>query len=273
MTPWSSGLDSREEVSVAPQGFDVKRDGIERGKVDAVEYDSPTVGGKRPMLIYTPPGYSTERRYPVLYLLHGIADDERGWYRKGSADVILDNLAADGKVVPMIVVMPNGRAAKGLTAGAPRDRQFEAFAAFGDDLLQHIIPYVESHYAVKADRDGRALAGLSMGGGQSLNFGLTHPDTFAWVGAFSSAPNTWPVADLVKDAEAVAGRLRLLWLSCGDRDGLIDLNAALHADLERRRVPHVWYVDAGGGHDLPVWKNDLYLLAPRLFRDGPGAGR
>jgi enterochelin esterase-like enzyme len=219
------------------------------------------------MVVYTPPGYSKDVKYPVLYLLHGIGDDETGWQRKGSADVILDNLHADKKLVPMIVVMPNGRAA----AGPPPANPFggnapQAFAAFEDDLLKDIIPYVESHDSVRADREHRALAGLSMGGGQSLNFGLKHLDVFAWVGGFSSAPNTKKAADLIADPGDATKRLRLLWISCGDRDRLMDISRSFHAALEEMKVPHVWRVDAGG-HEWPVWKNDLHSLSQLLFRD------
>jgi enterochelin esterase-like enzyme len=202
----------------------------------------------------------------VLYLLHGIGDEETGWWKKGSADVILDNLLAERKAVPMIVVMPNGRAAKDVTVRTPWGQQAPAFAAFEDDLLKDLIPYVESHYSVKADREHRALAGLSMGGGQSLNFGLKHLDTFAWVGGFSSAPNTRPAADLLPDPAGAARKLRLLWVSCGDADRLMDISQRFHAALVEKKVPHVWHVDTGG-HTWPVWKNDLYLLAQKLFRD------
>ena len=258
------GTTSKEQPA-PPKGFDARRDGIARGKMETVEYDSKTVGAKRRMLIYTPPGYSKDRKYPVLYLLHGIGDDETGWHQRGSAEVILDNLIADKKIVPMIVVMPNGRAATDVSVSSPRDKQFPAFAAFEDDLLKDLIPYVESQYAVQADRAHRALAGLSMGGGQSLNFGLKHPDTFAWVGGFSSAPNTKPARDLLRDPAALK-KLRLLWLSCGDKDRLLDISKSLHSALEDKKVAHVWHIDSGG-HTWPVWKNDLYLLSQRLFRD------
>jgi enterochelin esterase-like enzyme len=255
-----------KDLPMAPKGFDVKRDDIDRGKVETVEYDSKTVGVKRKMLVYTPPGYSKDSKYPVLYLLHGIGDDETGWTKKGSADGILDNLYADKKLVPMIVVMPNGRAAADVTVSTPWDKQFKAFEAFEDDLLKDVIPYIESHYSVKADRDRRALAGLSMGGGQSLNFGLRRLETFAWVGGFSSAPNTKPAGDLIGDPAEAGKKLRLLWVSCGDKDRLMDLSKSFHAALEEMKVAHIWHVDAGG-HDWAVWKNDLYLLAPMLFRD------
>jgi enterochelin esterase-like enzyme len=259
-------LDEPADLPPAPKGFDMQRDNIERGKVETVEYDSKTVGAKRPMLVYTPPGYSKDRKYPVLYLLHGIGDDETGWVKKGSADVVLDNLYADKKLVPMIVVMPNGRAATDVTVNTPWDKQAKAFEAFEDDLLKDVIPYVDGHYAVQADREHRALAGLSMGGGQSLNFGLKHLDTFAWVGGFSSAPNTKPAADLVTDPGDAAKKLRLLWVSCGDQDRLMDISKKFHEALEEKKAPHVWHVDSGG-HEWPVWKNDLYLLSQMLFRD------
>ncbi|HEY8503455.1 MAG TPA: alpha/beta hydrolase-fold protein, partial [Gemmataceae bacterium] len=255
-----------KQLSAAPPGFDRKRDGIDRGKVEAVEYESRTVGARRRALVYTPPGYTKDKQYPVLYLLHGIGDDENGWTRLGSADVILDNLHADGKVVPMIVVMPNGRAAVGVTPRTPWDKQFPAFAAFEKDLLEDLIPFVEKNYAARPDRESRALAGLSMGGGQALNFGLAHLDTFAWVGGFSSAPNTRPAAELVKDPAEAAKKLRLLWVSCGDADRLMRISRAFHETLEENNVPHVWHVDAGG-HTWPVWKNDLYLFAQKLFRE------
>jgi enterochelin esterase-like enzyme len=247
-----------------PKGFDAPRPDGEHGKVETVQYDSKSIGIPRKMGIYTPPGYAKAKKYPVLYLLHGIGDDETGWVKKGSAAAILDNLYADKKAVPMIVVMPNGRAAANVSARTSREKQFQAFEAFQEDLLKDIIPYIESHYSVRADRQHRALAGLSMGGGQSLNIGLKHLDTFAWIGGFSSAPNTKPAATLVPDPAAARKRLRLLWLSCGDKDGLLRLSQSFHTYLNEKQVPHIWHVDSGG-HTWPVWKNDLYQLAQRLF--------
>jgi poly(3-hydroxybutyrate) depolymerase len=147
---------SRAQAPAAPKGFDSQRDSIERGKIESVEYDSKTVGAKRKMVIYTPPGYAKANKYPVLYLLHGAGDDETGWQQKGSADVILDNLYADKKLVPMIVVMPNG------FARAPGDKSVKGGkgkgnSAFEADLLKDIIPFFESHYAVDAGREHRAL--------------------------------------------------------------------------------------------------------------------
>jgi predicted peptidase len=256
-----------KKTSSAPKGFDRKREGVARGNVETIEYDSKTVGIKRKALVYTPAGYSKERKYPVLYLLHGIGDDETHWRKNGAADVILDNLLAEKKAGPMVVVMPNGRAAKGMTPRTPWKEQGPAFAAFENDLLKDLMPYVEKNYSVKEGREHRAIAGLSMGGGQSLNFGIKHLDRFAWVGAFSPAPNTEHAAGLAKVLAGAEKKPRLLWLSCGDEDFLVKISQGLHAALDAKEVPHVWHVGRGG-HTWPVWKSDLYFLAQRLFRDG-----
>jgi enterochelin esterase-like enzyme len=259
--------DPAQGLPPPPAGFDTRRDGIDRGKLETVEYDSTTVGGKRKAQVYTPPGYTRDQKYPVLYLLHGIGGDENEWARGGSPDVILDNLYADKKAVPMIVVLPNGRAAKDVTARDPIPKQSPAFAAFEKDLLTDLIPFIEKTYPVKADREARALAGLSMGGGQSLNFGLGNLDTFAWVGGFSSAPNTRPPADLVKDPAEAARKLRLLYVACGDKDRLFGISQGVHTMLDEKKVPHIYNVIPGGQHDFKVWKSDLYHFAQLLFRE------
>jgi len=304
----------------APAGFDVRQAGIQSGRVERVEYDSKVTGNKRPAIVYTPPGYSAARKYPVLYLLHGIGGNESHWTQFGVADVILDNLIAANKAVPMIVVMPNGRASnepstmfagrggragggpgagrqgaaadatpqgtpEGTRAGGPagaapaadgsgRGRpggagmavEFTAYAAFERELVGDLIPFIESRYSVQTDREHRALAGLSMGGGQSLNFGLANLDTFAWVGGFSSAPNTAPPAQLVTNPAVAAKKLKLLWVSCGDKDSLFNISEGVHNYLSANRVPHIWHIDVGGAHTFPVWKNDLYHLSTLLFR-------
>ena len=250
---------------VPPAGFDVRRDDIPHGKLEMIEYHSKTVGTTRRMQVYTPPGYATGRKYPVLYLLHGIGGDETEWKRFATPDVLLDNLIAGGKAVPMIVVMPNGRAQANdrpegdVFAAAP------AFERFERDLLDDVIPTIESRYSTDTDREKRALAGLSMGGGQSLNFGLTHLDTFAWIGGFSSAPNTKPPTQLVPDSTTAKQQLRLLWLSCGNQDGLIGISQGVHAYLKEKGVAHVWHVDANG-HDPAHWRSSLYYFAQEIFR-------
>ena len=260
-----SEQDQAQIIQPVPQGFDVKREGIERGKLETVEYESTTVGAKRKARVYTPPGYSKDKKYPVLYLLHGIGGDENEWARGGSPDVILDNLYADKKAAPMIVVLPNGRASKDATARDPIPKQSPAFAAFEKDLLTDLIPFIEKTYSVKSDRESRALAGLSMGGGQSLNFGLNNLDTFAWVGGFSSAPNTKPPGDLIKNHAEAAKKLRLLYVACGDKDGLFRISQGVHNMLDEKKVPHVYIVIPGGQHDFKVWKSDLYRFAQLVF--------
>lgn len=264
---FASAQSGDHHVSAPPAGYDVRREGIERGKLELIEYDSSTVGIKRKARVYTPPGYSSERKYPVLYLLHGIGGDENEWTRGGAPNVVLDNLYSDKKLVPMIVVMPNGRAARDITARDPIPKQSPAFAAFEKDLLTDLIPFIEKTYPVKTDRESRALAGLSMGGGQALNFGLNHLDVFAWVGGFSSAPNTRSPAKLISDPDSAAKKLRLLYVACGDKDGLFRISQNVHAMLEEKKVPHVYHVIPGGGHDFKVWRSDLYRFSQLLFRD------
>ena len=259
------GPDDKPAFPDPPAGFDLKREDIAHGNLEMIEYDSKTVGTKRKMQVYTPPGYSQGKRYPVLYLLHGIGGDETEWQRLCSPNIILDNLLAEQKVVPMVVVMPNGRAQKNDRAEGEVFRSAPAFANFERDLLDDVISAIEARYSVQADREHRALAGLSMGGGQSLNFGLAHLDTFAWVGGFSSAPNTKPPEQLVPDPAAATRQLRLLWLGCGNQDGLIRISQGVHAYLKEKGVPHVWHVD-GYGHDATEWKNNLFLFVQRIFR-------
>ena len=263
--PIELGPDDKPAFDDPPADFKVVRDAVPHGKLEMIEYDSKTVGARRKMNIYTPPGYTSDTKYPVLYLLHGIGGDETEWQRLCQPEVILDNLIADGQAVPMIVVMPNGRAQKNDRAEGDVFASAPAFEKFEDDLLRDVIPTIESRYSVIADREHRALAGLSMGGGQSLNFGLAHLDTFAWVGGFSSAPNTKPPAELVPDAAAAREQLKLLWLGCGDKDVLIRISQGVHSYLKEQDVPHIWHVD-GHGHDGTEWSKNLYLFAQRIFQ-------
>jgi enterochelin esterase-like enzyme len=259
------GPDDKPAFDDPPAGINAKREGIAHGKLEMIEYDSKTVGTRRKMYVYTPPGYTKDRKYPVLYLLHGIGGDETEWERFATPDVVLDNLIADGKAVPMIIVMPNGRAQKNDRAEGNTFASAPAFTTFERDLLDDVIPAIDSRYSTLPNRENRALAGLSMGGGQSLNFGLAHLDTFAWVGGFSSAPNTKPPAELVPDPAAAKEKLKLLWLSCGNKDGLINISQGVHGYLKEKGVPHVWHVD-GNGHDATHWRNSLYYFVQKIFR-------
>lgn len=250
----------------APVGFDQIKQNIPHGKIDSIQYPSKTVGTVRKALIYTPPGFNKNKKYPVLYLLHGIGGDEKEWYKNGTPQIILDNLYSEGKLTPMIVVLPNGRAMKDdrATGNIMAKDKVEAFATFEKDLLNDLIPFVEKKFPVKKDRENRAIAGLSMGGGQTLNFGLGNIDKFAWVGGFSSAPNTKEPQVLLPDPQK-AKELKLIWISCGDADGLMPFSKRTSDYLRQNNIPHIFYIEPGG-HDFKVWKNDLYIFSQLIFK-------
>ena len=254
-------------VKRAPQGFDSVRAGVQQGIIDTVFYASKTVGTTRKAVIYTPPGFSKDKKYPVLYLLHGIGGDEKEWLNGGQPQVILDNLYSEKKIEPMIIVMPNGRAMKDDRAvGNIFDSvKVKAFSTFERDLLDDLIPFIEKTYPVFKDREHRAIAGLSMGGGQSLNFGLGNLDTFAWVGGFSSAPNTKVPELLVPNPDETKKKLKLLWISCGDNDNLITFSQRTHEYLQASDVPHIYYIEPGV-HDFKAWKNALFMFSQLIFK-------
>jgi enterochelin esterase-like enzyme len=229
-----------QEIKLAPAGFDIYTEKIPHGKIDTVFYPSKTVGIDRKTLIYTPPGFSKSKKYPVLYLLHGIGGDEKEWLKHGQPQVILDNLYAEKKIEPMIVVLPNGRAMKDdrATGNIFDSVKVQAFSTFEKDLLNDLIPFIEKKYPAYKDREHRAVAGLSMGGGQSLNFGLGNLDRFAWVGGFSSAPNTKAPEVLVPDPVKAKEQLKLLWISCGLDDGLMSFSQRTHDYLDTHHVPY-----------------------------------
>lgn len=264
---FSYTVHSQEPIKPAVPGFDVVHDSIAHGKIDTISYNSTTVSNTRRALIYTPPGYSKKKKYPVLYLLHGIGGDEKEWLNGGSPQVILDNLYAEKKIEPMIVVMPNGRAMKDdrATGNIMAPDKVQAFATFEKDLLVDLIPFIEKTFPVLTDKDHRAIAGLSMGGGQSLNFGLGNLDKFSWVGGFSSAPNTKIPEVLVPNPNETKEKLKLLWISCGASDGLISFSQRLHAYLNKNNVPHIYFIEPGV-HDFKVWKNGLYMFSQLLFK-------
>lgn len=253
----------------APAGFDKSPTNGLAGRTEVFEYDSTVTGARRKAVVYLPPHYSADRKYPVLYLLHGIGGNEWEWSGYVHADAVVDNLIAADKAAPMIIVMPNGRALADDRVPA-QDKIYSpenagGFAKFERDLLDCLIPATQAKYSASTNREERALAGLSMGGGQSLNFGLKHLDTFAWVGGFSSAPNTKPPAELVPDPAAARKQLKLLYLSCGNKDGLISVSQGVHVYLKQQNVPHVWNVD-DHTHDRETWASNLYYFAQRIFR-------
>lgn len=256
-----------DDVQVNPEPPDdisANKD-VPHGKLEMIAYESKTVGATRHMNVYTPPGYSPDKKYPVLYLLHGIGGDETEWERFAQPNLLEDNLLAAGKAEPMIIVMPNGRAQKDDRPSSNPFATAPAFAAFEGDLLNDVIPTIGARYSVRSDREHRAIAGLSMGAGQSLNFGLAHLDKFAWIGSFSAAPNTKPPAELLSDPAVATAQLKLLYLSAGNKDGLIRFSQGVHRYLKEHHVPHVWNVD-GHAHDPTHWRNNLYYFLQDVFK-------
>jgi len=239
---------------------------VPHGTVRLHDYVSKSLGRRRPLRVYTPPGYDKDSSatYPVLYLFHGSGDNEATWTSFGRAHLIADNLLAQGRAKAMIVVMTDGHAVVG---GGPEMRG-KNVEAFGKDLLEDVMPLVESIYRTKADREHRAIVGLSMGGGQSLTVGLNHLDRFAWVGGFSSAignPET-TIATALADPSATNAKLRLLWIACGKDDGLVKNAQTLSDVLKAKEIRHELKITEGN-HSWPVWRKYLGEFLPLLFAD------
>jgi enterochelin esterase-like enzyme len=238
---------------------------VPHGAVDIRWYQSKAVSGIRRAYVYTPPNYDRgTARLPVLYLLHGADGDDSAWTAFGRANHILDNLLAEKKVTPMVVVMPFGYAYPPAN-GAAGDRQR---ADFEKDLLQDLIPFVQANYRVHTDRANRALVGLSMGGGQALNIGLRHLDVFSRVASFSGAVPRGAAADsfndVFADAKKLNANLKLLWVGCGAEDGLFAPNKEFSERLKKSGVTHT-FRESGGAHTWSVWRKYLYEVAPLLF--------
>jgi enterochelin esterase-like enzyme len=329
-----------QNFPIPPQGFDRVREGVEKGKVERVDYDATAVspGLKRWMDVYTPPGYSADKKYPLLILLHGIGGNEtREWLRQGVANVVLDNLYADNKIQPMIVIFANGNAttaaevgsgvegapARGATApggatgpGAPggrggRGRRGGAatdsapassasapastasapatgrgrggggmsggWAAFTDDLLKDIIPYMEAHYPVYTDADHRALAGLSMGAMQTKTITMANLDKFAYIGLFSGG-NIRP--DDISNMDTFKKANKFVFMSFGSREsnagrggstqpsGPLGISLA-YDELKKAGINVEYYVSPDSAHDMTSWKRSLYYFTPKLFQPKP----
>jgi enterochelin esterase-like enzyme len=246
---------------------------VPHGEIHHHFYKSGVVGDDRDFFVYTPPGYDArgKQTYPVLYLLHGYSDDASGWTAVGRTNVILDNLIAQGKAKPMLVVMPLGYGEpKVLTpnSGVFRDPSITQrnFDKFREALLTEVIPRVESAYLVKKGRDSRAIAGLSMGGAESLLTGLNTLDKFSWIGAFSSGGITqefdkeFPTLNSKSNSQ-----IHLLWIACGTEDHLIDINRSLRTWLATKEIKHV-DIETPGSHTWMVWRRNLADFAPLLFR-------
>lgn len=246
---------------------------VPRGEIHHHFYDSKVVGDRRDYFVYTPPGYDPrgKQTYPVLYLLHGYSDDASAWTAVGRANVILDNLIAAGKAKPMLIVMTLGYGEPKIllpNSGAFRDRSLtdRNFDKFREALLTEVMPRIESEYQVKADRQSRAIAGLSMGGAESLLTGLNTLDKFAWVGAFSSGGFTEEFAKQFPALDEKSGKqLRLLWIACGTEDRLIDINRKFREWLKSKGVAHQ-DIETPGMHTWPVWRRNLMEFSQLLFR-------
>ncbi len=252
---------------------------VPHGEVRTRWFHAASTGTWRRCLVYTPPGYDDEpgRRYPVLYLQHGAGEDERGWTTQGRANFILDNLIDRGAAEPMIVVMNNGYALEpGEVPATPPytpEQNARLLGSFADLLVRDVVPLVDATYRTVPDRSSRALAGLSMGGRQALSVGLTNPDTFASVVAFSAAvfepldPQT-AFDGALADADAFNARTRLLWLSAGTGEQRFDeALTSMESVLSKQGIRHQTYRSQGTAHEWQTWRRSLYNVAPLLFRD------
>ena len=246
-------LNAFEIKGPQPTFFDVQK--VPHGVVSTLTYDSKVTGDPRQVVVYTPPGYGTDAsvQFPVFYLLHGYGDDEGAWSQFGFAHRIADNLLANGKMKPMIIVMPNGHATK---------RGDDASKA---ELLDEIIPLVEQNYRVKAGAKNRAIAGLSMGGARSLMIGLNNLDKFSWVAVFSASLPTNRFSAFMADPKAANEKLSLFWIGSGRQDsGFADVEKMVEA-FNSAGIHPVWH-PTEGAHCWPVWRDDLHEVLPLLFR-------
>jgi enterochelin esterase-like enzyme len=236
---------------------------VPHGTIHIHKYFSKSLGITRGIYVYTPPDYGTDKniKYPVLYLLHGFGDTESSWTRTGRANVIIDNLLAAKKARPMIIVMPYGH-----TPSAPPDMSsLDNYGAFEKDLKEDLLPYIQKHYNVSSNRKDRAIAGLSMGGGQSLTIGLGNLELFGWIGAFSAAiPPDEKLDKLLAEPNSINDQLQLLWIGCGNDDFLYQLNMKFLKRLKNDNIRHVACI-TGGTHEYRVWRSYLNKLLPLLF--------
>jgi enterochelin esterase family protein len=239
---------------------------VPRGAVTVHDYYSNEVRAWRRLHVYTPAGYQrTNRRYPVLYLFHGSGDNDETWSTLGRANVILDKLISTEKAQPMIAVMPDGHPLAGRITGAPgADMIQKNLEAFAEDILRSVIPLIESNYRVRPGAKWRAVAGLSMGGGQSLALGLNNPGMFGYVAGFSAfvanpREAEFRIFDAIRKPE-------LIWIACGKDDRLIENQRELSQSLDRHGIKHQ-FIETEGNHSWPVWRKYLAQFAPLLFEE------
>lgn len=248
---------------------------VPHGSLSKVWYSSPTLESNRRMYVYTPPGYeSSNENYPVLYLLHGAGGDEDAWSALGRANEILDNLIAEGKAKPMLIVMTNGNAWQTSTLrnrpgieSVTRENYMQFQGKFEKSLVEDVVPYIEKHYRVIKSKEGRALAGLSMGGGHTITASIEYPGTFGYIGVFSSG-----IFDANADMEALEKKFLALkesgvskyWVGCGKTDFVMDSNKRLLSILDKTGFEHEYH-ESEGGHTWANWRDYLSMFAPMLF--------
>ncbi|MEO8098418.1 MAG: alpha/beta hydrolase-fold protein [Acidobacteriota bacterium] len=266
-TPGSAMFEIKGE---APAPWDPQN--VAHGTVHINYYNSKSFGGALRMIyVYTPPGYeSSTARYPALYLMHGAGGNESSWFTGGRANIILDNLIAAGKAKPMIVVMPYGRPGTSTTLDpSPAAPAAAGAPAFPQDVAEDVVPFVEKLYRITANADNRAIAGLSMGGNQTLQVGLTHLDMFHYIGAFSpvifNASVEQDHAPAFADVAATNKKLKLFNIYIGDTDTLLESNKSYHALLDQKGIKHTFTLTKEG-HVWRNWRDYLVDFTPRLFR-------
>lgn len=242
---------------------------VPHGEIRTHWYESKSLGTVRRLTVYTPPNYDRHQqtRFPVLYLFHGANADENAWYRLGRANLILDNLIAAGRTKPFIIVMPFGY---GVPPNAPAGEGRNNTQEFSKDLIQDVVPFIESRYRALADREHRAIVGLSMGGGEALSIGLNHLELFSAVGGFSSGlgnvvdfPKTY--ASLIAQPDTANEKLRLLWVGCGKEDGAFAASKSFTDFLREHKIVHT-FRESSGAHTWMVWRRYLNEVAPLLFQ-------
>ena len=284
---WASAV----EVPEAGVTYYLPQD-VPHGQVREVWYPSKVTGTLRHALVYTPPGYDTQlkTRYPVLYLQHGGGEDESGWTRQGKVNFILDNLIAAKRAKPMLIVMANGYARRagqtvadlrGKGFGSPEMRKAmqDMMTAFEDDVTQALIPFIDANFRTLADRDNRAMAGLSMGGMQTFHVTFNHLDVFSHIGGFSGAANAFAPGSgeldtktafngAMADPAAFAKRVHVLWIGVGtnEPEGMRKGIQKLHTSLEAAKIQHVYNESPGTDHEWQTWRRNIEDFAPRLFR-------
>lgn len=243
----------RYECVTPPDGYDQERPDTAKGRVTEITYHSEATHSDRTALVYTPPGYSGQQKYAVCYILHGIGGDSGNWMAGwgGRANVMMDNLIADGKIQPMVIVSPN--------TNAEGEGVWDGYENFTKDLIENLVPYMEQNFSLYTDSAHRAIAGFSMGGGQTFNIALPNLDVFPYVCAISSAPNTKGTDTLFPDGGAAAReKLKAFLISCGTADGLLGFGENVHNFCNQNNIQHEYWLIEGGGHDFGVWRPALW---------------